>query len=151
MYSVCWIMMRISYFPISVKVEASKMHFRDLLKIAGHKNKAMTMHEKPYLLFPNVLKRWSFQKNRTGIWSFLYYQYFFFPIICSYSLDTKGKMIFLKKYLEMWCFLQMFWKDGLSKKLTPEHNLFCNIWKDGIYFFLKIWYFFFRWKMKDDL
>ena len=56
--------------------------------------------EQPYFLFPNVLKRWSFQKNRTGIWSFLCYQErwcFFFPKIWSYSLDTKGKMIFLKK------------------------------------------------------
>ena len=56
----------------------------------------------------NVLKRWSFQKNRTGIWSFLYYQerwYFFFPKIWSYSLDRKWKMIFLKKYMEIWYFL----------------------------------------------
>ena len=48
----------------------------------------------------NVLKRWSFQKNCTGIWSFLYYQerwYFFFPKIWSYSLDEKWKTIFLKK------------------------------------------------------
>ena len=44
----------------------------------------------------------------------------------------------------------MFWKDGLSKKFAPEHDLFCNIWKDGISFFQKIWYFFFRWKMKED-
>ena len=43
----------------------------------------------------------------------------------------------------------MFWKDGLSKKFAPEHVLFCNIWKDGISFFQKI-YFFFRWKMKED-
>ena len=58
--------------------------------------------------------------------------------------------LFQKKYLEIWYFLQMFWKDGLSKKFAPEHDLFCNIWKDGISFFQKIWYFFFRWKMKED-
>ena len=55
---------------------------------------------KTTFFFSNVLKRWSFQKSRTGIWSFLYYQerwYYFFPKIWSYSLDTKGKMIFLKK------------------------------------------------------
>ena len=115
-----------------------------------------SLHEKPYFLSPNVLKRWSFQKNRTGIWSFLYYQerwYFFFPKIWSYSSDTKGKMIFLKKkkkYLEIWYFLRMFWKDGLSKKFVPGRDLFCNIWKDGISFFQKIWYFFFRRKMKED-
>ena len=35
--------------------------------------KHQALHEKPYFLFLNVLKRWSFQKNRAGIWSFLYY------------------------------------------------------------------------------
>ena len=58
------------------------------------------LHGKPYFLFPNVLKRWSFQKNRTGIWSFLYHQerwYFFSPKIWYYSLGGKWKMIFLKK------------------------------------------------------
>ena len=43
----------------------------------------------------------------------------------------------------------MFWKNGLSKKFAPEHDLFCNIWKDGISFFQKIKYFFFRRKMKE--
>ena len=55
-----------------------------------------------------------------------------------------------KKYLEIWYFLRMFWKDGLSKKFVPGRDLFCNIWKDGISFFQKIWYFFFRRKMKED-
>ena len=44
----------------------------------------------------------------------------------------------------------MFWEYGLSKKFTPEHDLFCNIWKHGISFFQKIWYFFFGRKMKED-
>ena len=44
----------------------------------------------------------------------------------------------------------MFWKDGLSKKFASEHDLFCNDWKDGISFFQKTWYFFFRRKMKED-
>ena len=48
-------------------------------------------------------------------------------------------MIFLKKSMEMWYFLQMFWKDGLSKKIALNM------------IFLVIWYFFFRRKMKDDL
>ena len=60
----------------------------------------------------------------------------------------KGRWSFSKKYLEIWYFLQMFWKDGLSKKFAPEHDLFCNIWKDGISFFQKIWYVFFRRKWK---
>ena len=44
----------------------------------------------------------------------------------------------------------MFWKDGLSKKSAPERDIFCNIWKDGTSFFQKIWYIFFRRKMKQD-
>ena len=44
----------------------------------------------------------------------------------------------------------MFSKDGVSKKFAPEHNLFCNIWKDCISFFQKMWFFFFRRKMKED-
>ena len=44
----------------------------------------------------------------------------------------------------------MFWKDSLSKKFAPELDLFCNISKDGISFFQKISYFFFRRKMKED-
>ena len=87
------------------------------------------MHEKPSFLFTNVLKRCSFQKNRTGIWSFFYYQkrwYFFFQKIWYYTLGAKGKMISLKKVLG-------------------------NNWKDGISFLLqKIWYFFFRRKIKQD-
>ena len=52
----------------------------------------------------NVLKRWSFQKSSTGIWSIsLYYLerwYFSFPKISSYLLEGKRKMIFLKKINE---------------------------------------------------
>ena len=44
----------------------------------------------------------------------------------------------------------MFWKDGLSKKSASKHDHFCNIWKDGISCFQKIWYFFFGRKMKED-
>ena len=60
----------------------------------------LSLHRKPHFLFPEFLKRWSFQKNCAGIWSFLYYQerwYFFFPKICFYPLDGKWKMIFFKK------------------------------------------------------
>ena len=77
----------------------------------------LSLHEKPYFLFPDVLKRWSFQKTCAGIWSFLHYWerwYIFFSKIGSYALDGKWKMILLKKYTEIY-FLQTFWKDGLSK------------------------------------
>ena len=60
------------------------------------------------------------------------------------------KMVFPKKSLEIWYFLLIFWKDGLSKNFAPEHDIFCNIWKDGISYFQKVWYFFFTRKMKED-
>ena len=55
----------------------------------------------------NVLKRWSFQKNCNGIWSFFYYleRWYFFPE--NKILGRKWKMIFLKKYMEIWFFLYM--------------------------------------------
>ena len=96
-----------------------------------------SLHGKPYFLFPDVLKRWSFQKNCAGIWSFLYYRerwYFFFPKIWSYTLDGKWKMIFLKKYTEIWYFLQAFWKYGLSKR--------CRAGTWSFLCYLERWYFF---------
>ena len=96
-----------------------------------------SLHGKPYFLFPDALKRWSFQKNSAGTWSFLYYRerwYFFFPKIWSYPLDGKWKMIFLKIYTKIWYFPQTFWKDGLFKRVVQGHGLSCLIWKDGILF-----------------
>ena len=96
----------------------------------------VTLHGKPYFLFPEVLKRWSFQKNCAGIWSFLYYRerwYFFFLKIWSYTLDGKWKMIFLKKYTEIY-FLQAFWKYGLSKR--------CRAGTWSFLYYLERWYFF---------
>ena len=75
-----------------------------------------TLHGKPYFLFPDVLKRWSFQKNCAGIWSFLYYGerwYFFFPKIWSYPQAENERWSFSRKYTKIWYFLQMFWKNGL--------------------------------------
>ena len=112
-----------------------------------------TLHGKPYFLFPDVLKRWSFQKSCAGIWSFLYYRerwYFFSPKIWSYTLDGKWKMIFLKKYTEIWYFLQAFWKYGLSKRCragTWSFLYYLERW----YFFPKTWSFFPGQKVKHGL
>ena len=43
-------------------MELLESRYEDLFKIL-----ASQLHEIPCFLFPNVLKRWSFQKNRTGI------------------------------------------------------------------------------------
>ena len=54
-------------------------------------------------------EKWSFhtQKNRAGIWSFLYYleRLFFFGKYDIFSLDGKWKMIFPKRNMEIWYFL----------------------------------------------
>ena len=114
----------------------------------------MTLHGKPYFLFSDGLKRWSFQKIRVDIWSFLYYRKrlcFFFQKIWSDTLEGKWKMIFLKKkYTEIWHFLQTFLKDGLFRKGCAGHDLSCIISKDGI-FFPKTWYFFLGQEVRDDL
>ena len=110
------------------------------------------LHEKPYFLFPNVLERWSFQKNCTGTWYFLYYQerwYFFFLKIWSYSLGRNVRWSFSKKYMEIWYFLQVFWQDHLSQNTALKYDLSCIIRKDGISFSWK--YIFSRWKKEDGV
>ena len=112
----------------------------------------ITLHKKTYFLFPDVLKRWSFQKNCAGIWSFLYYRerwYFFFPKIWSYTLDGKWKMIFLKKYTEIWYFLQAFWKYGLSKRCRGSTWFFFVLSGKMVFFFPKTWFFYPGQKAKD--
>ena len=85
-------------------------------------------------------------------------------------LVLSGKMIFLfpenmilffrrkmkdnlyqKKYMEIWYFLQMFRKDSLSKKKSRWNMIFLVLSGKVVFFFWKIWYFFFGRKMKDDL
>ena len=86
-----------------------------------------TLHGKPYFLFPDVLKRWSFQKNCGGIWSFLYYRerwYFFFPKIWSYTLDRKWKMIFLKKIHGNMIFPSSFLKRWSFQNGPRRHMIF---------------------------
>ena len=60
-------------------------------------------------------------------------------------------MIFLKKkkYMEIWYILQMFWKDGLSKRIALEYDLSYIMRKDGISFSRKYDIFFMdkKWKM----
>ena len=48
--------------------------------------------------------------------------------------DGKWRMIFLKKYTEIWYFLQMFWKDGLFEKDRA------GIW--SFLYYLERWGFF---------
>ena len=54
-----------------------------------------------------------------------------------------------KKYMEIWYILQMFQKDGLSKKIALEYDLSYIMRKDGISFSRKYDIFFTdgKWKM----
>ena len=61
-----------------------------------------------YDIFFRCFERWSFQKDHTGTWDFLYYLerwYLFLRKHNIFSLDRKWKMIFLKKYSEARYFL----------------------------------------------
>ena len=58
-------------------------------------------------------------------------------------------MIFLKKYMEKWYFLQMFWKNGLSKKNCTGTWSFLYYLERWYFFYPEIWYFFFGRKMED--
>ena len=86
-----------------------------------------SLHRKPYFLFPDVLKRWSFQKNRAGIWSFSYYwerSCFFFPKIWSNTLDGIWKIIFLKKIHGNMIFSSNFLKRWSFQKGPRRHMIF---------------------------
>ena len=96
-----------------------------------------SLHGKPYFLFPDVLKRWSFQKNCAGIWSFLYYRerwYFFFPKIWSYTLDGKWKMIFLKKIHGNMIFSSNFLKRWSFQKGLCRHMIFLVLFGKLVFF-----------------
>ena len=104
-----------------------------------------SLHVKPYFLFPNVLKRWSFQKNCAGIWSFLYYQegwYFFFQKIWSNSLDGKWKMIFFKNMT----FSSNALKRLFFQKIALEYDFSCIIWESRIWWY-DIFSLYGKWKM----
>ena len=108
-----------------------------------------TLHRNPYFLFPNLLKRWYFWKNRAGIWSFLYYRgrwYFFFPKIWSYTqtenerwLSQKKKK--KKKNTRKYIFFKCSEKMVFSKRTAPGYDFSCTFGKGGI-FPPKKWYFF---------
>ena len=144
--------MRLGYTGLSCqhlsrKLSIAKVQviFRGFLK---------TLHEKPYFFFQNVLKKWSFQKSRTGILSFLYHQerwYFSSPKIWSYSFGGKWKMIFFKKILG-----NMMYSSDVLKRCSFQKNR-TGIWSFFHYqerwrfFFPKIWYFFYGRKMRDNI
>ena len=120
-----------------------------------------SLHKKPYFLFPNVLKRWSFQKILH--WNMIFLvssgkMIFLFPenLISFFRRKMKGDLSQRKtKQKKTWKYdiffkcseniLQMFF----FKRIVLEYDLSYIIRKDGICFSRK--YFFYGWKIKDDL
>ena len=94
----------------------------------------------------NVPKRWSFQKNCTGIWSFLYHEerwHFFFPKIEYFFTGEKNtwrydvfcmlvKVAFLFSTNIKLPFCQKS-KDDLFPKNTPKDDIFGITEKDDIH------------------
>ena len=108
-------------------------------------NKSYNTTRKPY--FPDVLKRWFFQKNCAGIWSFLYYRerwYFFFPKIGSYTLDGKWQMIFLKKIHGNIVFSSNFLKRW-SFQIGPRRHMIFLVLSGKMAFFFPENMIFFLW------
>ena len=114
----------------------------------------VTLHEKPYFLFPNVLKRWSFQKK-------IALEYDLFCII------RKDVFLFLENIILL---SKRKMKDDLSQKIhenmifssnTPKRWSFQkkdHSWIWSFLYYLERWrfffhkiYFFFGRKMEDDL
>ena len=106
-----------------------------------------TLHGNPYFLFPDLLKRWYFWKNRAGIWSFLYYRgrwYFFFPKIWSYTQTENERWLSqkkIKKNTRKYIFFKCPEKMVFSKRTAPGYDFSCTFGKGGI-FPPKKWYFF---------
>ena len=103
----------------------------------------MSLHEKPYIIFPDVLKRWSFQKNLR--WNIIFFVLsgkviFLFPENKILHLDEKWTMIFLKK--NTWKY-DIFVKcsENMVYSIKLHRNMIsCIIWEGGI-FFPKAWFF----------
>ena len=95
----------------------------------------LTLHGKPYFLFPDVLRRWFFQKNWAEIWSFLYYWgrwYFFFSKIWSCTLKMKDDLS-QKNTRKYYISFKRSEKMVFSKRTTLGYDLYCIISKDGIF------------------
>ena len=109
------------------------------------------LHRKPYFIFPNVLKRWSFQKKSD--WNIIF-------------LVSSGKMIFLFPE-NMILFFRGKMKDDLSQKNTWKYNIFFKCskkmvfpkkiaiflisWRKRAFLFPENMIFFYGRKLKDDI
>ena len=127
-----------SIFNMISLVEREKGRFAFLMKALLSKQGSFITARKTIFSFSKCSEKMIFPKKLH--WNMIF-------------LVSSGKMIFLfpenmilffrrkmkddlsqKKYMEKWCILQMFWKDGLSKTIALEYHFSYILWKDGISF-----------------
>ena len=113
-----------------------------------------SLHGKSYFLLPDVLKRWSFQKNLHWNMIFLLLSrkiIFLLPENMMLYLRRKMKDDLSQKNTRKYdIFFKLSEKMVFPKRAAPAHDLSCIIWKDGI-FFPKTWYFFPGQKVRGGL
>ena len=109
------------------------------------------MRGKPYFLFPDVLKRWSFEKKTRWTMIFLVLSgkmIFLFPKNMILPLRQKMKDDLSQK--NTWkcdIFFRCSEKMVFSKRIVLGHDLSCIIWKDGIFFSANM--IFFPWEQSE--
>ena len=136
-----WLQLKMTFFlghNFLLKVREELTFDGERIEIWWGKFFQVSLHGKPYFLFPDVLKRWSFQENSAGIWSFLCYWegwYFFFPKIWSYTLDGKWKMFFLKKKIRgNMIFSSNFLKSWSFQKGPCWNMIFLVLFEKMVFF-----------------
>ena len=115
-FSSCLQITVITVWLLIVFTEHNLLHFLGnvhLLKYYPVKvpQYCFTLHGKPYFLFPDVLKRWSFQKKSWGNMIFLV---------------LSGKIMFLFPENMIW-HLRRKMKDDLSQKNTRKYDIFFKL------------------------
>ena len=97
-----------------------------------------SLNGKSYFLFPDVLKRWSFQKKLHWNMIFLLLSRkikFLFPENMMLYLRRKMKDDLSQKNTRKYdIFFKLSEKMVFPKRAGPAHDPSCIIWKDGIFF-----------------
>ena len=99
------------------------------------------MHGKPHFLFPDVMKRWSFQKDR---WNMIFLilsrkMIFLFPENMILPLGWEMKDDLSQKSTWKYDIFFTYSEKMVCSELALEYDLSCIIWKDGIFFPENIW------------
>ena len=106
----------------------------------------IALHGKPYFLFPDVLKRWFFQKIALNFENLIFLvlsgKMIFFPENMILAPDGKWKMVFLKKIGRNMIFSSNVLKRCSFQKGSRRDMIFLALSGKVVFFFPKTWYFF---------